>query len=141
MQNETTMLKEAIMVLQEKREIELMLLKEEFCSTYESLKPINLIKSTFGKISSSPDLKSNILGGAFGIGTGILSKKLLFGRSSNPIKVFFGTVIQFAIANVVSKNADDIKSTGQNLLYRFLNHRKESKKEKGNRNNELATYF
>ena len=59
--NETDSLNEAIILLEGKRAKELELLKELFNSGYESLKPINLIKSTFKEVSSSPEIKNNIL--------------------------------------------------------------------------------
>jgi len=125
MKNETDALNETIIVLQEKRVQELKILKEQLCLTFESLEPINLLKSTIKKISSSSEIKSDILNNALGLGTGFLIKKLWVGRTRNPFKNIFGTLIQFAIANVVSKNADGIKSVGENLLQRYLKHRKE----------------
>ena len=135
MKNETDALNEAIIALQEKRAKELALLKEQLYTTYESLKPINLIKSTFREVSSSPEINNNILGNAIGIGTGFISKKLWMGSSHNPVKRIFGTLIQFAVASVVSKYSDGIKNAGVNLLQRFLKHRKESKEEFHNNGN------
>lgn len=126
--NETDALNEAIILLQDKRAKQFELLKEQLHATYESLKPFNLIKSTFQQISSSPEIKNNIFSTAIGIGTGLLSKKLWLGSSQNPVKKLFGTFLQFATANFVSKHSAGIKSTGVNLLQRFLQHRKESKK-------------
>ena len=127
--NETDSLNEAIILLEGKRAKELELLKELFNSGYESLKPINLIKSTFKEVSSSPEIKNNIFGYAIGITAGFLSRKLWVGSSHSPVKRVFGTILQFAIANVVSKHSDRIKSTGDNLLQRFLKNRRESKIE------------
>lgn len=129
MKNETDALNEAIIVLKEKRLMELELLKEQLHTTYDSLKPINLIKNTIQEISDSPEIKSNILGTVIGIGTGFISKKLWVGSSHNPIKRIFGTIINFAVASIVSKHSDSILSKGENLLQGFLKHRKVSKKE------------
>ena len=105
MKNETEALSEKIIELQEKRTRKLGLLKGQLHATYESLKPINLIKSTLKEVSSSPEIKSSIFGNVIGFGTGFLTKKLWVGHSHNPIKKLFGTLIQFAISNVVSKQA------------------------------------
>ena len=129
MKNETEALNEAIIELQQKRAKELVMLKEQLHTTYESLKPFNMIKSKLHEVSSSPDLKSNIISNAIGIGTGLLSKRFLGGSSHNPVKRLFGTLIQFAVASVVSKHADAIKSAGDNLYQRFLKYREVSKKE------------
>lgn len=129
MKNETDALNEAIIALKEKRANELVLLKEQLHTTYESLNPINLIKNTFRDVSSSPEIKNNIIGNAISIGTGFISKKLWMGSSHNPVKRIFGTLIQFAVASVVSKYSDGIKNTGVSLLQRYLKHKKESKEQ------------
>ena len=122
--SETDALNEAIIKLKHKRVYELELLKEQFHTTYESLKPINLIKNTFSEVSSSPEVKKNILDNVIGLGTGFISKKLLIGNSRNPFKRIIGTILEFAVASVVSKHADGIKSTSQNILHRFLKSEK-----------------
>ncbi len=108
MKNEAVLLKEKILLLQAKQASELKLLKEELHSTHELLKPLNFIKNTMFEVASIPDIKSKILSGALGLLTGYLSKKVLFGTSKNPITKMLGTALQFAIANVVVKKADDI---------------------------------
>jgi hypothetical protein len=135
--NETDALNETITLLENKRAEELKLLKEQLHVVQDNLKPINLLKSTFHEITSSPEIKNNIVSNTIGITTGYLTKKVLFGASHNPIKKLFGTLLQFAIANIVSKHSDGIKSAGENLLHRFLKHRKEAKKEFHKNGNDL----
>lgn len=127
--NQTETLNETIIFLQSKRAYELELLKEQFHHTYESLMPINVIKNTFQKVTSSPEIKNNILDGVIGLATGWLSKKVLVGSSHNPVRKLFGILIQFAIAGIVSKHTDTIKSTGANILERMWKHRKEPGRE------------
>lgn len=136
-QSKTDTLIEKIFLLQSKQERELKLLKEQFHVTYESLKPINLIKNTFHEVTESPAIKNNIVNNTIGLATGYLTKKVLFGSARYPITKLIGTVLQFTIANIVSKHTDNIKSTGENLLLRFLKHRKESKKHFQNKGNDL----
>jgi hypothetical protein len=121
--NETDALNERIVLLQNKQALELKLLKEQFHLTYESLKPINLFKSTVDEVVSSPDIKDNMLNNVIGLAVGYLSRKVLLRASHNPIKNILGTVLQFAVANVVSKHSDTIKSTGENILQRILKYR------------------
>lgn len=127
--NETDALNEAISLLENKRAEELKLLKEQLHLVSESLKPINLIKNTWHEVASSPEIKNNIVNNTIGLATGYLTKKVLFGASHNPVKKLIGTLLQFAVANVVSKHSDGIKSTGENLLHRFLKYRKEAQRE------------
>ena len=127
--NQTEALNKTIAALQEKKEIEFSLLKEQFKITYESLKPINLIKSTLANVASSPELKNNVLNNVIGLTTGYLSKKVILGKTRNPIKILLGSLFQFAIANVVSKHTDSLKSTGEIILKRIF--RKKDKKDHG----------
>ena len=99
-------LRSKIALLKQQQETDLILLKEQFNETIESLKPINLLKNTFKDVVSSPDLKTTIVKNAIGLATGYLSKKVLIGSSHNPIKKILGTVIEFVVANVVAKRVD-----------------------------------
>ena len=125
--NETESLNETIILLRNKQSEELKLVKEQFHIIYESLKPINLIKDTVHEITSSPDLKNNLVNNIIGLTTGFLSKKILVGATHNPIKKLFGTLLQFTVANIVSKHSEGIKSVGENIVERILKFRKESK--------------
>ena len=127
--NQTEALNKTIAALQEKKEIEFSLLKEQFQITYESLKPINLIKSTLANVASSPELKNNVLNNVIGLTTGYISKKVILGNTRNPIKILLGSLFQFAVANVVSKHTESLKSTGEIILKRIF--RNKDKKDHG----------
>lgn len=108
--NETDTLNETIALLEYKQAQELIILKEQFQFTYESLKPINLIKNAFSEMTNSPDIKGNILNNVIGLSTGYLSKRILLGSTHNPIKRILGSVLQFVVANVVTKKSDSFTS-------------------------------
>ena len=127
--NETDKLNEAIYLLEKKQNQELILLKEQFHVTYDSLKPINLIKSAFKEVTTSPIIKDNLLNNAIGLTTGYLSKKVLVGSTHNPFKNVFGTLLQFAIGNVVAKHSDKLVATGSSMLLKLLKNRHVAKKE------------
>lgn len=129
MKNETDGLNKAIILLQEKHIKELELLKEDLLIPYESEKPKKFITGTFREVSSSTSMKNSIIGFAIGIGTGFILKKLWVGKSSSGIKRLFGSLLHFAVANVVSNRADGIISTGGNLLDSLFKRRKRLKKE------------
>ena len=120
-------LDEEIERLQNKKAQDLLALKEQFKTAYDSIRPINLIKSTFKEVISSPDIKSNILNNAVGFATGYLSKVIMVGGSHNPIKRTLGTLLQFAITNVVSKNSDKIVESGENILHKIFNHKNDER--------------
>jgi len=68
-------LAEEIFFLQEKNAAELELLKEQFQKTFESVKPINIIKNSLSEIVKFPEMKNNIIANLIGLLTGIVSKK------------------------------------------------------------------
>ena len=126
MENITTSieLKNAIQRLKVEQTIEEQLLKEQFYYTYESLKPINLLRSTIYDITTSPHLMDSILGTATGLATGYLSRKIMMiGASGNLFRKLLGSVMQLGVTNVVSQNPDKIKSIGQYIFQHIL-HKK-----------------
>jgi hypothetical protein len=118
-------LKNAIQLLQVEQSINGQLLKEQFYLTYESLKPINLLKRTLSDVASSPYLIENILGTVAGMASGYLSKKIVVGASHNILRKLFGSVLQFGITNIVSHNPDAVK-----LFVEFIFQRIFGKKER-----------
>lgn len=114
--NSATELRDAILQLESKQEDEGKMLKENFQITYESIKPINLIKSTLNEITASQDLKDNLLNTAAGLTAGYLSKKLFVGVSHNPLKKLLGTALMYGITNLVAKHPETIKSVGNGIL-------------------------
>lgn len=106
--------------LELKQKLELASLKSQLHTTFEQLKPINLLKQTFTEVSESPEIKSQLLNSGIGLLTGYLSKKLMIGNTSNPIKNILGTIVEFIIANVVAKYSESILENSENILQLFL---------------------
>src|SRR6187431_1877008 len=119
--NETDSLNELIALYEEKHDYELKAIKDQFHLAYESLKPINLIKNVVHEVSASPEIKNDLVSNVIGFGTGFISKKLLLDKSQNPVKRVLGTALQFAVANLVAKHSDTIKSIGGGLVRHFFN--------------------
>jgi hypothetical protein len=113
-------LKDAIQLLEVEQGIKGQLLKEQFYITYESLKPVNIIRHTLKEISSSPFLLDNIPGTAMGLLGGFLSKKIFVGASGNLLRKILGSFLQFGVTNVVAQNSEVIKSVGQAVLQHFF---------------------
>jgi len=138
MQNITTIaeLKNTIQLLEVEQAINGELLKEQFFLTYESLKPVNILRNTMKDISSSPYLIENILGATLGLGSGYLSKKIVVGASGNIIRKLFGSVLQFGVTNLVAQHPDVIKSFGQ-FIFQHIFHKKDHKSSSAELKNEL----
>ncbi len=109
-------LRVAILKLETQQESEGKVLKEQFHLAYESIKPINLIKSTFKEVTASQDLKDNLLNTTVGITAGYLSKKIFEGVSNNPLRKLLGTALMFGITNVVAKNPDTVKAVAKGIF-------------------------
>ena len=101
--------------LQQEKEI-----KETASAALNSLKPANLIKSTFQSTMKSPGVGKNLIQGALGLAAGFLSKKLFVMGSGNIIKKALGTVVELGVAKAVAKNADKITSSGIKLLNKVV---------------------
>ena len=113
-------LKNAIQLLEYKQDIERVLLREQFIDTYESLKPINIIKNKLKEIISAPDLKTTIVNAAIGLATGFVAKKVFIGKTHNPLKKLLGIIVEMVVVNKVAKNADGIKSIGEIILKKII---------------------
>lgn len=103
-------------------------LEEDFFVVIERLKPANLIKNAMGNIVATPNLVDNIIGGALGLVSGYLTKKLAIGTSGNIIKKLLGTILQFGVTSVVATHPHTIKAIGQFFLQKIL-RKKEYKTE------------
>jgi hypothetical protein len=101
-------------------------LKEQFRLTFESIKPLNLLKSTINDITSSPWLIENIIGAALGLASGYFSKKIIIGASANRFRKLLGSVLQFGVTNLISQHPDALKSFGLSIFQHF-SHAKKSK--------------
>jgi len=121
-------LKETIENLEYEQSAKGLILKEQLYNTYETLKPINILKKTLQDVSASPYLIDNILGSAVGMTSGFLSKRIFVGTSGNLLRKLLGSILQFGITNAVAQHPDTIKSVGQ-FIMQLLRRRKKMKSE------------
>lgn len=116
-------LREAIEVLETEQALKGQLLKEQFILTYDSLKPINVLRRTLKEITSGQSMADDIPGTIMGLVSGYLSRKILTGRSANIFRKLLGSALQIGVTNVVAKNSNMIRAVGLALIEHFL-HRK-----------------
>jgi len=116
----TATLKDAILVLENKQREEGRMLKEQFNITYDSLKPINIIKSIFKDVATAPGLSTRLLSSTVGMGAGYLVKKIVVGRSHNLIKNLFGALLQYGVTGIVGRNPEATKAVGLGLFNRVF---------------------
>lgn len=123
-------LRAAILALEEKQSEEANLMKAQFSLAYESVKPINLIKSTFKEVTSSEEIKDHLINTTIGITAGYLSKKLFEGVTHTPLRKLLGTALMFSISNVVAKNPEIVKVAANGVIKLITSGLNESKNTK-----------
>jgi radical SAM superfamily enzyme len=122
--NKSAELHAAIKELEVQEEMQKEIMVEKFHAIYESFKPINLLKSSLSKIIKSPDVVDGIINTTVGLGTGLLSKNLLIGKSAGIVKKLLGTAVELGVVGLVSKNIDSIKLNGLNFLSKIFKSKK-----------------
>lgn len=85
---------EHIFLVESKQADALEELKAQFRLTEESLKPINLVKSTLNDVPFSA-IGKGILNGIVGLSTGYIAQKTVFGIPLNPIQNILKSAFQF----------------------------------------------
>jgi len=127
MQNTSTLaeLTFAIQLLEEEKAKKELQLKHQFHVTYESLKPINILKNTIQDVSSSINVTDSIIGALMGVASGYLTKKVAVGSSHNFFRKMLGSFLQVGVTTVVSNHPETVKSIGE-FLYKNIFHKKDS---------------
>jgi len=123
-------LKQAISLLQNKRQAQKKQIAADATVIYQSIQPINIIKNTINKLIATPAINNNALDMLMGVGAGMVSKKLILGKSASIIKKVLGGVIEFGVSNIIASNATPIKSFGIALFSKIV----------GKKNNKQSTY-
>jgi len=119
-------LKEAIQLLEIHQRVIGQELKEQVNAVRESLRPVNLIKSTMSDVASSDYIIDNMVGTAFGIGTGYISRKLILGSSVSPVRKLIGSALQLAVTTVTTKKMVPVTIMGR-FLFKKIFGKKEIK--------------
>jgi hypothetical protein len=113
-------LKQSIALLKIEQEERKVAMVNQFRYTYESMKPINLIKKAYHKVAETPDIANKLIGTSLGLGAGMISKRILFGKSPGLIKRLLGMALELTMANKVAKNSDGIRQKGAELIRKFI---------------------
>lgn len=117
MKNLKEQLEFRILELEVQQKENLLLFKEDLQEIAGNLTTLNLIKNVIsGNEISSENIGQNILNDAIGISSGYISKRLMFGSSSNPVKKVMGSMFQFIVAKFVSNQSERIEAIGEVLM-------------------------
>ncbi len=112
-------LEQRIQALEERQKKELSLLKEDVRGIFSNLSPFEIIKNAISSDESKDGLGTNILNDVIGMTTGFVSKKIMFGSTSNPFKKVIGSLMQFAVARFVANNSERIQAIGEVLIQKL----------------------
>jgi len=118
-------LKESIRQLEIRQAEEGEQLKAQFRATYESLKLVNLIKSSLKEVTESVEIKTTLFESIISVLSGYVTKKLMVSSKSNPFMKIIGLVLQFGVTNLVAKNAETIRAYITELIDKFLHPKEE----------------
>jgi hypothetical protein len=83
-------------------------IKETFKRVSDKLKPFNLIKNGVRSVFTE-EHRGDLINALFGLGTGMLSRKLLLGRTRGLLGKSMGKVVEWGIAGLVTNNAEKVK--------------------------------
>lgn len=120
-QDAVSALKESIRLVEIRQREDGKILKEQFRITYESLKPVNLVRSSLKELVSSVEIKNSIFETIFSIVSGYLTQKFIVNSKSSFFMKILGLLMQFGVTSFVSKNSDDVRIFFTNLVERFIN--------------------
>ncbi|HEY9168198.1 MAG TPA: hypothetical protein VIN72_01775 [Lutibacter sp.] len=119
-------LEDAIKLLEFRKAEEEQLLKEISFLTYESVKPINIIKNLFKESVETQTIRDSLINTSVGLGFGYLSK-ILFQRVVRvPFKKIFGSALMIGVENLIVKNPEVVSSLSSLLLNVFTKKSKEN---------------
>lgn len=122
--NNSRELEQIILELEAAKKLQQQELLTQFHVAVDSLRPMNLIKSSLGKIAS-PHMVSTVLKTAGSIGIGLLTNKIGgVGMASSGIKTFMGGVVKQSVTSTVLGNVDKIKAYGTAIFNNFFGGKK-----------------
>jgi hypothetical protein len=126
----TAGLRAAILELESRQAAEGVLVKEQFLVAYESIKPINLLRSVFTEAAESHDLKENLIKASVGLASDYVSRMLFQNTSNSPFKKILFSAVMFGIKFLIAKNPDTVKALGKGF-FDLIKHMFSDKDEEG----------
>jgi len=121
--NSVVLLKKAIINLEQKKLEQARLIRQQFNTIKENLKPVNIIRNTLDEVRSSSKIRSNIFGALIGFSAGYFTKKVVIGKTGNPFRRLLGNLIQLGVTAVVAKKPDLLQTIGQTIFKRVFTKR------------------
>lgn len=122
-------LRSEIVTLEQRQIAEEKLFKDQFFATYESLKPVNVLRNAINELLTFSDLKEPLIETTAGLLSGYLSRILIIRNSKNPFLRLAGIFVQYGVTNIVSKNSTYMLTFGKHFIKSLF-----SRSSRGNAN-------
>jgi hypothetical protein len=122
--NSTAELKNAIQLLEAEHAANGKQLKAQFYATYDSFKPVNLIRTALRDITSSPHMIDNIVGTTVGLAAGLVSNVVFKGLAGPGIRRVISPVLQSGVTSFVAKHSGSLRSVGEMALLRIFRNKR-----------------
>ena len=106
---EIEQLEEKIQLLERQQKQAWNQLNEQIQISIEELQPFQQIKKSITNFTSSVELKREIIPSLISIAAGMITNKLVVGKSKNPVQIMAGSIVQFGITQLLIKNKDVIQ--------------------------------
>jgi hypothetical protein len=114
-------LKLAIVELESAKSMEWNVLKPQLLHIADSLRPQNIVKTTFKNFVADQDLRSIAFHGVLGVTTGLLANTVLRAVAVGPVSKFVAGTITGMISNKgFLKNSPGIMAMGSGLLRKLF---------------------
>lgn len=117
--NNDISLSQAIKKLEAKKQSEKNLLIAHFEYTKQQLNPLNIIKEKFNHTVHSGEVEDKIITAAIGVISGFATKKLFFGKSTNPVVGLLLSGLQTKLFTA-AKESKIVKEKGIPIALDFL---------------------
>lgn len=109
-------LKQAIHQKEKQQKESAQQLKQQLNVTYNSIKPVNLIKNSIKEIADAPEIRGHLINSSIGLAVGFMAKQMLVNKNASPIRKLLGTLVMVGVTNVVSRHADSISHLTKTFL-------------------------
>ncbi|MEO5984181.1 MAG: hypothetical protein ABIP80_01670 [Ferruginibacter sp.] len=114
----------AIVELQKRQVIQEGLLKEQFDAVKDSMKPMNVIKRSFSKLTHTPEIRDGVFKTITGVGLGLLTKNMFLGKGIPVFKSLFGNAVENTVDKSIKSGADTIKAYGTAIFNNLFGKKK-----------------
>ena len=136
---EIEQLEEKILLLERQKKQAWIQFNEQIQISIEELQPFQQIKKSITNFTSSVELKREIIPSLISIAAGMLTNKLVVGKSKNPIQIMAGSIVQFGITQLLIKNKDVIQDKIVDVALKLIAPKNEDVEEIVYEKNPLAT--